>query len=123
MACTFKSKSGNASRGDRDLVFLYRLAAGACPESYGMEVALMAGVPKPVVESAVKAGQVMKKMIGESFRLSEQRSEFSTLHEEWLKTILTVSKVEECSVGDDMDDILDTLFCLWHELKCSFRIG
>ncbi|KAM7509492.1 hypothetical protein LguiA_019945 [Lonicera macranthoides] len=123
MACAFKSKSGNSSQGDRDLVFLYRLAAGACPESYGMEVALMAGVPKPVVESAVKAGQVMKKMIGEGFRSSEQRSEFSTLHEEWLKTILSVSKVEECSLSDDKDDIFDTLFCLWHELKCSFRVG
>ncbi|KAI7753199.1 hypothetical protein M8C21_012330, partial [Ambrosia artemisiifolia] len=53
MACTFKPISDNLT--DQQLVFLYRLAAGACPKSYGMQVALMAGIPKKVVESATKA--------------------------------------------------------------------
>lgn len=117
MACTFKSKFENLPQGDQELVFLYRLASGACPESYGMQVALMAGIPKQVVEAASKAGQVMKRRVGESFKSSEQRSEFSTLHEEWLKCVLAVSKTGDCDL--DSDDALDTLFCLWHELKCS----
>ncbi|KAF2304882.1 hypothetical protein GH714_039256 [Hevea brasiliensis] len=58
-----------------DLVFLYRLASGACPESYGLQVAIMAGIPEMVVDAASKAGQVMKKSIGESFNSSEQRSD------------------------------------------------
>ncbi|KAK3041651.1 hypothetical protein RJ639_001461 [Escallonia herrerae] len=117
MACTFKLKSEDSHQGNnQELVFLYRLASGACPESYGMQVALMAGIPKRVVEAASKAGEVMKRRIGESFRSSEQRSEFSTMHEEWLKSLLTISKSEESSFAEDE---FDTLFCLWHELKCS----
>uniref|UniRef100_A0A1S4DGF3 DNA mismatch repair protein MSH7-like n=1 Tax=Nicotiana tabacum TaxID=4097 RepID=A0A1S4DGF3_TOBAC len=113
MACSFKLKSQSSSPTEQELVFLYRLASGACPESYGMQVALMAGIPKIVVESASNAGQVMKKMIGESFRSCEQRACFSTLHEEWFKTLLGISKTD----GEVNDDLFDTLYCLWHELK------
>ncbi|KAK8597823.1 hypothetical protein V6N13_095220 [Hibiscus sabdariffa] len=114
MACSFKSKS----KGEQELVFLYRLTNGACPESYGMQVALMAGIPENVVEDASKAAQVMKRIVGESFRSSEQRSEFSTLHEEWLRTLVNLSQVGNCSYDDC--DTYDTLFCLWHELKNSY---
>lgn len=122
MACAFKSKSDNPFEGGKDLVFLYRLASGACPESYGMQVALMAGIPKQVVETAVSAGEVMKELIGESFKSSERRSEFSSLHEQWLKTMLTLSTNEEGNVDDD-NDAFDTLFCLWHELRNSYKVG
>lgn len=80
----------------------------------------MAGIPKKVVEAACEAGEVMKRKIGVSFRSSERRSEFSTLHEEWLRSVLTVSKAEAHCLGDgEEDDVFDTLFCLWHELKSS----
>ncbi|KAI3709518.1 hypothetical protein L2E82_39280 [Cichorium intybus] len=120
MACAFEPTSVNSPSTTQQLVFLYRLTNGACPESYGMQVALMAGIPEKVVEAACKAGEVMKSKIGVSFRSSERRSEFSTLHEEWLRTVLAVSKAEEhCLEVGDEDDVFDTLFCLWHELKTS----
>ncbi|KDP33650.1 hypothetical protein JCGZ_07221 [Jatropha curcas] len=121
MACAFKPKSGSYSKDDEELVFLYRLASGACPESYGLQVAAMAGIPEKVVEAASKAGQIMKKSIGENFQSSEQRSEFSSLHEDWLKTLLNASQIEDCNVDNNDDDVYDTLFCLWHELKNSYR--
>ncbi|KAG6599446.1 DNA mismatch repair protein MSH7, partial [Cucurbita argyrosperma subsp. sororia] len=110
MACAFK---------DHELVFLYRLRSGACPESYGLQVATMAGIPGRVVEAASKASQMLKKTIKESFKSSEQRSQFSTLHEEWLKTLIAVSEFR----GNDLDesDAFDTLFCLWYELKRSYH--
>ncbi|KAK4370225.1 hypothetical protein RND71_009700 [Anisodus tanguticus] len=117
MACSFKLKSQSSSPTEQELVFLYRLASGACPESYGMQVALMAGIPKTVVESASSAGQVMKKMNGESFRSCERRANFSTLHEEWFKTLLEISKTDGGSNNDN--DLFDTLFCLWHELNAD----
>ncbi|XVF34805.1 hypothetical protein REPUB_Repub18cG0090200 [Reevesia pubescens] len=120
MACSFELKSEGCSKGEQELVFLYRLTNGACPESYGLQVAIMAGIPENVVEAASKAGQVMKKSVGESFKSSEQRSEFSTLHEEWLKTLVNVSQVGICNFDDG--DAYDTLFCLWHELKNSYRV-
>lgn len=118
MACAFQSKSECHSKGEQELVFLYRLASGACPESYGLQVAIMAGIPERVVEAASKARQVMKRSLGKSFRSSEQRSEFSTLHEQWLNMLMAVSKSEDRNF-DDTDDF-DTLFCLWHELKSSY---
>ncbi|KHN45661.1 DNA mismatch repair protein Msh6-2 [Glycine soja] len=121
MACAFKSKSDTHSMRDQELVFLYRLASGPCPESYGLQVALMAGIPEKTVNIASKASQQMKKSIGQSFRSSEQRSEFSTLHEEWLKTLVSISRIEDCNSLDE--DALDTLICLWYELKTSFISG
>ncbi|KAK4391641.1 DNA mismatch repair protein MSH7 [Sesamum angolense] len=119
MACSFDCASKLSSQVEQKLVFLYRLASGACPESYGMQIALMAGVPSSVVEAASKAGQVMKEMVGESFKSSEQRENFSTLHEEWLKSVLSLSETAE--VDFDNDDAFDSLFCLWHELKRSCK--
>ncbi|KAK2645736.1 hypothetical protein Ddye_020931 [Dipteronia dyeriana] len=121
MACAFKSNSKNYSEGDQELVFLYRLTSGACPESYGLQVAVMAGIPEKVVQAASHAGLVMKKSIGESFKSSEGRSEFSTLHEEWLKSVVNFSQISGSNFGDD-DDAYDTLFCLWHEIKSSHRL-
>ncbi|XP_021741550.1 DNA mismatch repair protein MSH7-like [Chenopodium quinoa] len=116
MSCAMKPRSSTGE--DFDLVFVYRLATGACPSSYGLQVALMAGIPKQVVESASTAGEVMKEMIGNSFKSSEQRSEFSTIHEQWLKTILSLACCEDSNFDDDT---YDTLFCLWHELKTSYK--
>ncbi|GAU17462.1 hypothetical protein TSUD_143160 [Trifolium subterraneum] len=121
MACAFKSKSDTFSKQDQELVFLYRLASGACPESYGLQVALMAGIPEKTVNIASKASQQMKKSIGKNFRSSEQRSEFSTLHEEWLKTLMSMAQIGDCESFDD--DVMDTLVCLQYELKTSFKSG
>ncbi|KAL1563396.1 Mismatch repair protein msh3 [Salvia divinorum] len=118
MACCFDRTSDTSSEVDQKLIFLYRLASGACPQSYGMQIAAMAGIPKTVIRAASKAGQVMKEIVGESFKSSEQRENFSTLHEEWLKSILSISKTNET---DFDDDAFDFLFCLWHELKRSFK--
>lgn len=123
MASSFKPKSESYSQNE-ELVFLYRLISGACPESYGLQVATMAGIPETVVHAASKAGQVMKKsIIGDSFRCSEGRAEFSTLHEDWLKGLMTVSLIRDSSFQDEEDDVLDTLLCLWQELKSSYRLG
>ncbi|XP_062090746.1 DNA mismatch repair protein MSH7 [Humulus lupulus] len=123
MACSFKPKSESFSQNE-ELVFLYQLTSGACPESYGLQVATMAGIPEKVVNAASKAGREMKKsIVGDSFKSSEGRAEFSTLHEEWLKSLMTVSLIGNSGSPDEEDDIFDTLLCLWHELKSSYRSG
>lgn len=122
MACAFKSRSDYQPRGcDQDLVFLYRLTEGACPESYGLQVALMAGIPNQVVETASGAAQAMKRSIGENFKSSELRSEFSSLHEDWLKSLVGISRVAHNNAPIGEDDY-DTLFCLWHEIKSSYCV-
>ncbi|KAG6516026.1 hypothetical protein ZIOFF_026473 [Zingiber officinale] len=118
MACSFHVGDGISSPRN-DLVFLYKLAPGACSESYGLQVALMAGLPKQVVEAAASAGQNIKQLISRNFKSSEARSEFSTLHEEWLKSLWDISK-PSVSLGDE--DISDTLLCLWHELRSFYKL-
>ncbi|KAK4790085.1 hypothetical protein SAY86_017389 [Trapa natans] len=122
MACALPlNPSTPYGKPDQELVFLYRLASGPCPESYGLQVAAMAGIPEKVVVSASRAACVMKRSIGQSFMSSEQRVMFSSLHEEWLRTLLILSKNGEGrnggGGGGDDDDVLDTLFCMWHEMK------
>lgn len=112
MACAFRPSS--TSERD-DLVFLYRLTPGACPESYGLQVALMAGIPPQVVDLASKARERIRVRIADNFRSSEGRQFFSSYHEDCLKTLLEVSR---CYDGLD-EDAFDTMICLWHELKSS----
>lgn len=78
----------------------------------------MAGIPEKTVNVASKASQQMKISIGKNFRSSEQRSEFSNLHEEWLKTLMSIARIEDV---ESFDDVLDTLVCLRYELKTSFK--
>ncbi|KAK9142438.1 hypothetical protein Syun_011838 [Stephania yunnanensis] len=120
MACALRPNDGSSSIDDKELIFLYRLSPGACPESYGLQVALMAGISKNVVEVAAKASQWLKGSIGKNFRSSEQRSEFSTLHEEWVKSLLCVARDSGRSFDEDA---CDTLLCLYHELKNFYQIG
>ncbi|CAN1288521.1 hypothetical protein LINPERPRIM_LOCUS19918 [Linum perenne] len=85
-----------------------------------MQIALMAGIPDQVVESASRAAQVMHKSVGESFKLSELRFEFSSLHEEWVRSLVNAARGVEMSDSEfenGYDDVYDTLVCLWHELK------
>lgn len=135
MACSFEANtdivSKKAVRADnsylssdffgteRQLVFLYKLRSGASPESYGLQVALLAGMPKAVVKAAFDASQVMKTRLSSNFVSSELRAELSTIHEQWLKTLLAMP--DNNSLCNNLDvtreDAYDTLFCLWHEMQ------
>ncbi|KAF8663152.1 hypothetical protein HU200_055753 [Digitaria exilis] len=116
MACMFRPRRGDGN-GEKELTFLYRLTSGACPESYGLQVATMAGIPKAIVEKASVAGQAMRAKIAGNFKSSEERAGFSTLHEEWLSTAMAVIVKD----GDLDEDIMDTFYCVTHELKAHFR--
>ncbi|XP_048562203.1 DNA mismatch repair protein MSH7 isoform X2 [Triticum urartu] len=116
MACMLRPRSGG--NGEMELTFLYRLASGASPESYGLQVAAMAGIPKSIVEKAAVAGEMMKSRIAGNFRSSEGRAEFSTLHEDWLQTILAIGGVKDAHLDEDT---MDTMFCVAQELKSHFR--
>ena len=54
---------------ERQLIFLYKLRSGASPKSYGLQVALLAGIPKSIVKAAFDASQVMKSFDCKSLEL------------------------------------------------------
>jgi DNA mismatch repair protein MSH6 len=118
MGCMFKPKSSDhGDSGEKELTFLYRLMSGACPESYGLQVATMAGLPKSIVEKASVTGEMTRSKIARNFKSSEERVEFSTLHEEWFMAAIYVCGVE----GQLDDDTMDPAFCISQELKAHFK--
>lgn len=44
------------------MIFLYRLSSGACPRSYGMNVAKMAGIPEPIISKATEISQIFEQL-------------------------------------------------------------
>ena len=47
--------------GAEEVTFLYKLTQGACPKSYGVNVARLAGLPEEVVQAASKASREMEE--------------------------------------------------------------
>ncbi|GBG86210.1 hypothetical protein CBR_g41115 [Chara braunii] len=53
MACKVASRNDQSnSKVVEEVTFLYKLAKGACPKSYGLNVARLAGMPESVLERA-----------------------------------------------------------------------
>lgn len=48
MACKVAATKG----GSEEVTFLYKLSPGACPKSYGVNVARLAGMPEPILQRA-----------------------------------------------------------------------
>ena len=60
MACAVRESDDNS--GVDDVVFLYQLSKGACPKSYGANVAKLAGLPHNVVTRAVHVSQELHEV-------------------------------------------------------------
>jgi len=54
MACAVAPPAGGRAGDPEEVTFLYTLAAGACPKSYGTNVARLAGLPASVVRRAAE---------------------------------------------------------------------
>ena len=77
MACELVRRAPRALDADReaaaddpseeDIIFLYRLADGESGRSYGLQVALLAGVPRPVVRAAAGKAAAMEAALGAGF--------------------------------------------------------
>ena len=54
--------------GTREVTFLYRLAPGMATESFGIECARLAGLPKRMLEAADEQARNMRALIGSRAR-------------------------------------------------------
>ena len=64
-----------------EIVFLYKVAAGVCSRSYGIEVAQLAGVPREVL---TRAREIQGQLESQSQRTSRARSAALNTHHEQL---------------------------------------
>lgn len=85
------------SRGD--VTFLYQLTEGVCPKSYGMNVALMAGIDAKIVKRAQDIAEEFEKSTkGETININEEFKQLCKLMN------------SENTQNDDINDI-------WLKLK------
>ncbi|KAI5057624.1 hypothetical protein GOP47_0027639 [Adiantum capillus-veneris] len=131
MACGFEDTSAKdftkcavsgmeINTKERSLVYLYKLSPGASPDSYGLHVASLAGLPSTVIERAEQARSILHSRLSTTFQKNAHRVLFSHVHDQWLRTILGASGQDEssCSFTDE-EDAQDLLLCIWHELQGS----
>ncbi|ESQ37858.1 hypothetical protein EUTSA_v10028364mg [Eutrema salsugineum] len=64
--CHMACQVGEGIGGVEEVTFLYRLTPGACPKSYGVNVARLAGLPDYVLERAVIKSQEFEALYGKN---------------------------------------------------------
>lgn len=62
--CHMACKVGKGVDGLEEVTFLYRLTPGACPKSYGVNVARLAGIPDTVLQKAAVKSQEFEGLYG-----------------------------------------------------------
>lgn len=98
---------------------MYKLKEGACPKSYGLQVAVLAGVPLTVVRRAEEAANVMQPRLAAAASFEEQRE--LTEEERFVDAI--VSAVDGDNGSDAArENSYSKLLSLWRELRRNKQI-
>ncbi|GLT42632.1 hypothetical protein SLA2020_166220 [Shorea laevis] len=69
--CHMGCQVGNGVEGVEEVTFLYRLTPGACPKSYGVNVARLAGIPDLVLQAAAAKSKEFEAAYGSKRKGSE----------------------------------------------------
>ncbi|KAI4349732.1 hypothetical protein L6164_010292 [Bauhinia variegata] len=67
--CHMACQVGNGIGGVDEVTFLYRLTPGACPKSYGVNVARLAGLPTSVLQKAAAKSREFEASYGKCRRI------------------------------------------------------
>jgi DNA mismatch repair protein MSH6 len=110
MECVVDEENA-AESGNSNITFLYTLGPGACPKSFGINVAKLAGLPEEVLINAKKASE-------------EFEEEMSAVESNKIRSIAQMSDEDASaqvqklmaylSNGNDIDGALQNL---WHQLQ------
>ncbi|GJP57943.1 hypothetical protein CLOP_g20647 [Closterium sp. NIES-67] len=124
MACQVQARKSGEGEEDEELVFLYKLHSGACPKSYGLKVASMAGIPSRVVMKATQAASALEHELSDKFDNPEPlaASKLLDLERSWVQTLQGVAACGASGAkvpDEDAEDTFETLYCIWHEVRHS----
>lgn len=114
MACALlESDDRNGkSVGEQELVFLYKLKEGVCQQSYGLQVATLAGLPPSLVRSAELASNSIKTKVSAAFDAALVKEGLPLLHMQWFSALFEAFTF-------DGDDMMETVICIWEEMRRS----
>ncbi|KAK4765995.1 hypothetical protein SAY87_007637 [Trapa incisa] len=99
MAC----RVGDGADGTEEVTFLYRLTAGACPKSYGVNVARLAGLPEHVLRNAAFKSNKFEGSYGRRVDGLDGDSSSHTSSDEAVliqKLIRVLAKTQNCGSAD-----------------------
>ncbi|WJX79846.1 DNA mismatch repair protein msh6 [Trifolium repens] len=113
MAC----QVGSGSEGLDEVTFLYRLTAGACPKSYGVNVARLAGLPTSVLQKAAAKSREFEATYG---KYRKALSETNSLNQSWVDEITTiVQKLNNAATNLSWEETVSDGSLM--ELQCKAR--
>ncbi|GAB4841764.1 DNA mismatch repair protein msh6 [Ancistrocladus abbreviatus] len=116
--CHMACQVGKGADGVEEVTFLYRLTNGACPKSYGVNVARLAGVPDSVLLKASAKSREFEAAYGRKRKL--RLDELEAWKAEVLAFIQNVIKVVTDLSSLKLKQKVDiALFC---ELQCRARM-
>lgn len=72
--CHMACKVGEGVNGLEEVTFLYRLTPGACPKSYGVNVARLSGIPDTVLQRAALKSQEFEGLYGQNRKCTKDIS-------------------------------------------------
>nr|XP_011465355.1 PREDICTED: DNA mismatch repair protein MSH6 [Fragaria vesca subsp. vesca] len=117
--CHMACRVGNGDEGVEEVTFLYRLTRGACPKSYGVNVARLAGLPISVLQKAAAKSREFEAAYGKHLEQSEDSFPFQSpadkIVECFIKFTNTVAKLtsHESTEGIDIDSLTE----VWHDAR------
>ncbi|KAL1312736.1 hypothetical protein HN51_039337 [Arachis hypogaea] len=88
--CHMACQVGSGTIGVDEVTFLYRLTPGACPKSYGVNVARLAGLPTSVLQKAAAKSKEFEASYGKSRNAS---LETNSPNQEWVDEMIVVMKM------------------------------
>ncbi|XP_045796894.1 DNA mismatch repair protein MSH6 [Trifolium pratense] len=113
MAC----QVGSGSEGLDEVTFLYRLTAGACPKSYGVNVARLAGLPTSVLQKAAAKSREFEATYG---KYRNALPETNSLNQSWVDEITAiVQKLNNAATNLSREETVSDGSLM--ELQCKAR--
>ncbi|KAK7337513.1 hypothetical protein VNO77_18092 [Canavalia gladiata] len=85
--CHMACQVGGGIAGLDEVTFLYRLTFGACPKSYGVNVARLAGLPTLVLQKAAAKSREFEATYGKCRKVS---SEIHSSNQNWVDEIAVI---------------------------------
>jgi DNA mismatch repair protein MutS len=82
------------TEADGDVVFLHKIIPGGADRSYGIHVAQLAGLPRPVIQRATEIMSELEKSSGQAIRINPQAAQQVALFPETNPLIDELSKLD-----------------------------
>ncbi|CAL5081395.1 unnamed protein product [Urochloa decumbens] len=96
--CHMACQVGEGEGGLEEVTFLYRLTPGACPKSYGVNVARLAGIPASVLQRANEKSNDFEANYGKRRRMTKDKHASAQSEDKFsaIRDVLRIVKALPC---------------------------